>query len=73
MKSPVKLQEKLRSLLKGNRHLHLHVSDTPWTDRELDDAAWVVGGFLNSSHDVIECEPLKDWLEEVKFHRASHK
>lgn len=73
MKSPAKLQEKLRSLLKSNRHLYLHVSDTPWTDLELRDAAWVVEGFVNSAHDVIECDPLKDWLEEYKFYCADRK
>lgn len=73
MKNPVKLQEKLRSLLKSNRHLYLRVSDTPWTDRELADAAWVVEGFVNASHDVVECDPLKDWIEEYRFYCADRK
>lgn len=73
MKSPVKLQEKLRALLKGNRHIHLRISASPWTDRELKDAAWVVEGFVNSNPEVIECEPLKDWVEEYKFYLADSK
>ena len=73
MKDPVKLQQKLRSLLKGNRHLHLQVSEAPWTDQELKDAAWVIEGFVNASHDVVEGDPLKDWLEEYKFYRADCK
>lgn len=70
MKSPLKLQEKLKSLLKQQRHLYLLVPETPWNDRELHDAAWVVQAYVNSQSDVIETEPLKDWLDEYKFHVA---
>lgn len=73
MKSPLKLQHKLQALLKGSK---LHVGfdfDKPWDDLILREVAWVVEDFVNHSPDVIECDPLKDWIEEYKFFIADRK
>ena len=73
MKSPLKLQEKLRILLKVNHDLRLRVPILPMTDRELRDAAWVVEAYLQSKDDVINSDPLKEWLEEYRFFLADQK
>lgn len=74
MKSPLKLQEKLRSLLKGTPALRiLPPASGTWNDWDLEEVAWIVQDFVNQNPDVIECDPLKDWLEEYKFYQADKK
>ena len=71
MKDPRKLQEKLRDLLRYSR---LHVGfdlSRPLSDLELQDIAWVVQNHVNANPEVIECDPLKDWLDEFRFWSTS--
>ncbi len=73
MKSPLKLQQKLRSALSKST-LHIGFSfDKPWSDLELREVAWVVQDHVNHNPEVIECDPLKDWLEEYRFFLADSK
>jgi hypothetical protein len=44
-----------------------------WSVDELAAVAWVVQDFVNLNDEVIECDPIKDWLEEYKFFAASRK
>lgn len=74
MKNPAKLQEKLLSILKGTPAVHVFPpSKGEWTERDFWEVAWVVEDFVNMNPDVIECDPLKDWLEEYRFFRADSK
>jgi hypothetical protein len=73
VKDPRKLQDKLVALLR-NTHLHIQFPyDRPWTDLELREIAWIVEDYVNRSIDVINTDPLKDWVEEHKFYRADFK
>jgi len=70
----MKLQEKLVQLLKGTPALNiLPPYQSPWTDLELKEVAWVVQDFVNQSSDVTNSDPLKDWLEEYRFFLADRK
>lgn len=74
MKSPLKLQEKLRSLLSANRNLNISLSVLPMTEKELADAAWIVEAYLQAKDSVLDGDdPLRTWLEEYKFYRAEIK
>jgi hypothetical protein len=46
---------------------------TPWNDLELKEVAWIVQDFVNNNPEVIESDPLKDWIEEYKFFIADSK
>jgi hypothetical protein len=71
MKSPTKLQQKLLKLLKGTPALHVMPNpNAPWNDLELKEVAWIVQDFVNGNTDVIECDPLRDWLDEYRFAQA---
>ena len=73
MKNPQKLQEKLVALLRNSR-LHIQFPyNRPWTDLELREVAWMVEDHVNHNPDVINTDPLKDWVEEYKFFRADFK
>lgn len=73
MKSPLKLQLKLKSLL-ANSKLHVGFDfEKPWDDLTLREVAWVIADHVNHNPEVIECDPLKDWLEEYKFFVADRK
>lgn len=73
MKSPLKLQEKLRSLLKDNPDLHINIPISLISDRELAEAAWIVDAYLQSKDEVINFNPLRDWWEEYCFYRADNR
>ena len=74
MKSLAKLQEKLLKTLKGTPALRIFPpSNGPWSEYDFKDVAWIVQDFVNANPDVIECDPLKDWLEEYKFYCADRK
>jgi hypothetical protein len=45
----------------------------PWDDLEFREVAWIVQDFVNQNDAVIECDPLKDWLEEYRFFRADNR
>lgn len=71
MKSKAKLQEKLLKILRGTPALRiLPPSKEAWNERDFWEVAWIVQDFVNSNPDVIEYDPLKDWLEEYKFAEA---
>jgi hypothetical protein len=68
----MKLQEKLRSALKGCRGLNIQVSEKPWDEGELKDAAWIVDAYLQSQDCVLDGDdPLRTWLEEYSFYSAA--
>ena len=67
MKDPQKLQKKLVELLRNSR-LHIQFPfDRPWTDLELRDIAGVVEDYVNRDPEVINSNPLYDWLDECRF------
>jgi len=74
VKDPIKLQKKLQSLLKRTPQLKIVFPEKgQWSLPELTAVAWVVQDFVNQNDEVIECDPLKDWIEEFKFFKADHK
>ncbi len=74
MKDPKKLQAKLLQLLKGTPALHVMPNPRiPWNDLDLREVAFIVQDFVNNNPDVIESDPLKDWIEEYKFFVADSK
>jgi hypothetical protein len=72
VKSPSKLQAKLQQLAKSNASLSIATVHYPehWSELDLHEIAWMVKDYVNGNDDVIECDPLKDWLEEYTFFRA---
>ena len=75
MKNPQKLQSKLLPLLKSNPKLHvLPNPNLPWDDLLLKEVSYVVADYVNSSKSVIESDdPLREWLDEVRFYFADLK
>ena len=75
MKSPQKLQEKLLALLKGSaKYPKINPpASGHWSSDDLAAVAWVVQDFVNRNDEVIECDPIKDWLEEYRFFAAELK
>jgi hypothetical protein len=77
MKDPVKLQQKLRSILKGRRDIHIRLpilSILPMTDMEFEEAAWIVKAYLQDKDSVLDGDdPLRTWLEEYQFFIADRK
>ena len=74
MKSPAKLQEKLLKILKGTPALNIFPpSRGNWTDHDFWEVAWIVQDFVNANPEVIECDPLRDWLDEYRFAKADQK
>ena len=73
MKDPVKLQQKLKLLLSKSK-LHIGFDlNKPWDDLTLREVAWIVEDHVNRNPEVIECDPLKEWVEEFKFFKATAK
>lgn len=75
MKDPIKLQEKLLALLSKSRQFPkvMPPANGHWTIDELAAVAWVIQDHVNRSGEVIECDLLKDWIEEYKFFIADKK
>ncbi len=74
MKSPAKLQEKLVQLLKGTPALHIMPNPrVPWNDLDFKEVAWVIQDFVNQNDSVIECDPLREWLDEYRFYLADNR
>jgi hypothetical protein len=73
VKSPLKLQEKLRIALRNSKLNIQYPFDRAWSDLELREIAWVVEDHVNRNSEVIECDPLKEWVEEYKFFKATLK
>jgi hypothetical protein len=73
VKSSSKLQEKLAQILRNSR-LHIQFPyNRPWNDLELKEVAWIVEDHVNRDPEVINTDPLKDWVEEYKFFCADRK
>lgn len=66
MKDPVRLQNKLKGILKKRSDLRLEFS-IPCTPERLKEIAWVVQDYVNNSGNVINEDPLNEWLEEYNF------
>ncbi len=74
MKNPAKLQQKLLQVLKGTPALHVMPNpNIPWNDLDLKEVAFIVQDFVNQNPDVIEGDPLKEWLEEYRFYAADKR
>ena len=75
MKDPQKLQRKLLDVLRKDTH---HPKINPpangyWSIDDLAAVAWVIQDHVNRNDEVIECNLLKDWIEEYKFFIADRK
>ena len=70
VKDPVKLQEKLRAALHSHHHFGYNLTERPWTELDVKEAAWMVADYLRQQNEVINGEPLQDWLEESQFYLA---
>lgn len=74
MKDPVKLQEKLVKILRHTPALRIFPNyQKPWNEFEFAEVASIVQDFVNQNNAVIECDPMKDWLEEYRFFRADRR
>jgi hypothetical protein len=47
--------------------------EAPWNDLDFKEVAFIVQDFVNQNPEVIEGDPLKDWLEEYTFYKADYK
>lgn len=74
MKDPIKLQQKLKSLLsKSSLHIGYNF-DKPWDDLILKEVAWVIQDHANRNPEVVEDDNgLRDWIDEYKFFIADFK
>jgi len=72
MKSSEKLKEKLRLLLKNYPGLKVSAR-WPWDQQTFQEIAWVVQDYVNNSGDVINEDPLHEWVEEYNFFRFETK
>jgi hypothetical protein len=72
MKSSEKLKEKLRYLLRGYSGVKVR-SSWPWNDLEFREIAWVVQDYVNNSGEVVNEDPLHEWVEEYNFFRSETK
>lgn len=74
MKNPAKLQSKLLAALSTTPALKI-VPPTGrcWEPNEFDGVAWVVQDFVNQNDEVIDCDPLREWLDEYRFFLADQK
>lgn len=72
MKSSEKLKEKLRCLLRSYPGVKVGAS-WPWNDLEFREIAWVVQDYVNNSGDVVNEDPLHEWVEEYNFFRSETK
>lgn len=66
MKDSRKLQEKLNNLLKGRNDLKVFCQ-WPWNDLEFKEVATVVKTFVERNGEVVNDDPLTEWLEEYQF------
>ena len=75
MKDPIKLQHKLLALLKTNsKYPRVNPpANGHWSTDDLAAVAWVMQDYVNHNDEVIECDLLKDWIEEYKFFVADFK
>ena len=73
MKDPQKLQSKLRDLLRSTNLKVGFDLNKPLTDLQMKDVAWVVADHVNHNAEVINADPLKDWVEEYRFFLADRR
>ncbi len=75
MKHPSTLKTELLEILRGHPTLKVvPFPDRPWTETDLDEAAWIVQDIVNGSYEVVEDDNrLRDWLDSYKFRRATKK
>jgi hypothetical protein len=66
MKDSRKLQEKLHKLLKGRSDIRAFC-EWPWNDLEFKEIASLVKSFVERNGEVINDDPLVEWLEEYHF------
>lgn len=72
MKDPQKLQAKLLNLIKNYPNLHVG-SSCPWDPLTFQEVAWVVQDYVNNSGEVVNDDPLQEWVEEYNFFRSEKK
>jgi hypothetical protein len=68
VKDPVKLQQKLVSLLRKSQLKVGFNLSRPLNDLELREIAWVIEDHVSRNTDSHECELLADWLDSYKFY-----
>ncbi len=75
MKSLSTLKSELLEALRKVPSLHVvPFPEQHWTERDLEEVAWVVQDYVNRNSEVIEDDnQLRDWLDSYKFHRATRK
>jgi len=67
MKDPLRIQKKLFRLTRGKSGLSIGDQQPPWSEREFSEKAWVVRDYVENSGEVINDDPLQEWLEEYHF------
>ena len=73
MKSPIKLQQKLKSLLSKSELQLVLDFDKPWDNLTMKEVASVVQNYVNRNTEVIEDDnALRDWLDKYKFFIATN-
>ncbi len=66
MKDSRKLQEKLNNILKGRSDFRAFCQ-WPWNDLEFRELALTVKAYVEASGEVVNDDPLLEWLEEYQF------
>jgi len=73
VKSPIKLQQKLKSLLSKSELQLVLDFDKPWDNLTMKEVASVVQNYVNRNTEVIEDDnALRDWLDKYKFFIATN-
>lgn len=67
MKDSLKLQRKLSLLLPKYPGLRLKPGNPPWTPSEFRRISSEVNLYATQSGEVVNDDPLYDWLEEYQF------
>jgi hypothetical protein len=74
VKNPAKLQQKLLQVLRGTPALHVMPNpEAPWNDLDFKEVAFIVQDFVNNNPEVIECDPLREWLDEYRFYAVDKR
>jgi hypothetical protein len=47
--------------------------ELPWNDLDFKEVAFIVQDFVNQNPDVIECDPLREWLDEYRFYAVDKR
>lgn len=73
MKDPLKLQFKLNEVLSRYPNLRVFTKAPPWSEEEFREVAWVVDSYVRQSGEVVNDDPLSQWLEEYQFYTTQSR